>query len=131
MKLQDLKPAKGSTHKPKRVGRGFGSGHGKTATRGYNGQGQRSGESRKVGFEGGQMPLFRRTPKKHAFVRPERYVSKWAEVNVGAISSVFSGDNPVDPDLLAQAGLVRSSVVHDEEGRSYVVLKLEIGRAHV
>jgi large subunit ribosomal protein L15 len=131
MKLQDLKPAEGATHKPKRVGRGFGSGHGKTATRGYNGQGQRSGESRKVGFEGGQMPLFRRTPKKHAFVRPERYVSKWAEVNIGAICEVFSGEAPVDPDLLAQAGLVRSSVVHDDEGRSYVVLKLGVDGVRV
>jgi large subunit ribosomal protein L15 len=67
MKLSDLKPAKGSTKKSKRKGRGWGSGKGKTAGRGYNGQGQRSGSEVRPGFEGGQMPLFRRLPKKKYF----------------------------------------------------------------
>jgi large subunit ribosomal protein L15 len=67
MKLFDLKPAQGSTKKSKRKGRGWGSGKGKTAGRGYNGQGQRSGSEVRPGFEGGQMPLFRRLPKKKYF----------------------------------------------------------------
>ena len=64
MKLHDLSPADGSTHSPKRVGRGPGSGKGKTAGRGHNGQKSRSGYSRRRGFEGGQMPLVRRVPKR-------------------------------------------------------------------
>lgn len=64
MKLHDLSPAEGSTHAPKRVGRGPGSGTGKTAGRGHNGQKSRSGYSRRAGFEGGQMPLVRRVPKR-------------------------------------------------------------------
>lgn len=67
MKLSDLRPAQGSTKKSKRKGRGWGSGKGKTAGRGYNGQGQRSGSEVRPGFEGGQMPLFRRLPKKKYF----------------------------------------------------------------
>ena len=64
MELNNLKPAKGSTHHDKRIGRGAGSGHGGTATRGHKGAQSRSGYSRKLGFEGGQMPLQRRLPKK-------------------------------------------------------------------
>ena len=67
MRLEDLKPAAGSTKKRKRKGRGFATGMGKTASRGYNGQGQRSGGGVRAGFEGGQMPLFRRLPKKKYF----------------------------------------------------------------
>ncbi|RYY00760.1 50S ribosomal protein L15 [bacterium] len=67
MKLEDLKPAKGAVKKAKRKGRGFATGMGKTASRGYNGQGQRSGGGVRAGFEGGQMPLFRRIPKKKYF----------------------------------------------------------------
>ena len=63
MELNNLKPAKGSTHHDKRIGRGAGSGHGGTATRGHKGAQSRSGYSRKLGFEGGQMPLQRRLPK--------------------------------------------------------------------
>ena len=67
MQLDELKPHEGSRRKKKRVGRGRASGHGKTSTRGHNGQGQRSGESKRFGFEGGQTPLFRRLPKLHNF----------------------------------------------------------------
>lgn len=63
MNLNNLKPAEGSTHKEKRIGRGTGSGHGGTSTRGHKGAKSRSGYSQKVGFEGGQMPLQRRLPK--------------------------------------------------------------------
>ena len=65
--LEDLKPAQGSTHKVKRVGRGRASGHGKTSCRGNNGEGQRSGRSSKRGFEGGQMPSYRQMPKLKGF----------------------------------------------------------------
>ncbi|MDR2511227.1 MAG: 50S ribosomal protein L15, partial [Bacteroidales bacterium] len=63
MNLSTLKPAKGSVKKRYRVGRGYGSGNGKTSGRGMNGAGSRSGNSRKIGFEGGQMPIYRRLPK--------------------------------------------------------------------
>ena len=65
--LEDLRPAEGATHKTKRVGRGRASGHGKTSCHGHNGEGQRSGRSAKRGFEGGQMPAFRRLPKMKGF----------------------------------------------------------------
>lgn len=123
IQVKDLCPADGSVKKPKRVGRGFGSGHGKTATRGYNGQGQRSGESKKIGFEGGQMPLFRRTPKKHHFQRPLRYLPEWAEINVGTLSEAFTGDQPITPDLMAERGLLPASEAYTEDGRAITVLK--------
>jgi len=106
MKLTDLRPAEGATHRKKRVGRGHGSGHGKTSTRGANGQGQRSGESIKIGFEGGQMPLYRRTPKKHAFVRPLRYLAEFAIVNVGDLNR-FEDGATVDAQALVDMGLIR------------------------
>lgn len=65
--LEDLRPAEGATHRTKRVGRGRSSGHGKTSCRGHNGEGQRSGSSSKRGFEGGQMPAYRRLPKLKGF----------------------------------------------------------------
>lgn len=84
--LEDLKPAEGATHKTKRVGRGRSSGHGKTSCRGHNGEGQRSGSSSKVGFEGGQMPAYRRLPKLKGFkiINQRNY----AEINVGAIAKL-------------------------------------------
>lgn len=84
--LEDLKPAEGSTHKSKRVGRGRSSGHGKTSCRGHNGEGQRSGRSSKRGFEGGQMPAFRRLPKLKGF----KVINKlnYAEINVSAIAKL-------------------------------------------
>lgn len=82
--LEDLKPAEGSTHKIKRVGRGRSSGHGKTSCHGHNGEGQRSGCSAKRGFEGGQMPAYRRLPKLKGFkiINQRNY----AEINVSAIA---------------------------------------------
>ena len=78
MELNNLKPAKGSTHHDKRIGRGAGSGHGGTATRGHKGAQSRSGYSRKLGFEGGQMPLTRRLPKRgfnNIFAKPLEIVN--------------------------------------------------------
>ena len=86
LKLEDLRPAEGSTHKSKRVGRGRSSGHGKTSCRGHNGEGQRSGSSSKRGFEGGQMPAYRRLPKLKGF----QVINKlnYAEINVGRIAQL-------------------------------------------
>ncbi len=78
--LEDLKPAEGSTSKSKRVGRGRASGHGKTSCRGHNGEGQRSGNSAKRGFEGGQMPSYRQMPKLKGFKVINQL--KYAELNV-------------------------------------------------
>ena len=86
VKLDELRPAEGSTHKSKRVGRGRSSGHGKTSCRGHNGEGQRSGSSAKRGFEGGQMPAYRRLPKLKGF----QIINKlnYAEINVGRIDQL-------------------------------------------
>lgn len=84
--LEDLRPAEGATHKSKRVGRGRASGCGKTSSRGHNGEGQRSGRSAKRGFEGGQMPAFRRLPKLKGFELVNRRV--WAEINVGRLAEL-------------------------------------------
>ncbi len=102
--LGDLQPTPGSRRKLRRVGRGRGSGHGKTSTRGHNGQGQRSGEAKRFGFEGGQTPLFRRLPKIHNF---DQVINrKWVEVNVGALNSAKSGSD-VTPLTLVELGLMR------------------------
>ena len=84
--LEDLKPAKGSTHGKKRVGRGRSSGWGKTSCRGNNGEGQRSGRSSKRGFEGGQMPGYRQMPKLKGFKVINRL--KYAEINVGRLEQL-------------------------------------------
>ncbi|TMA12708.1 MAG: 50S ribosomal protein L15 [Deltaproteobacteria bacterium] len=103
MDLSDLKPAPGSTKKRKRVGRGDGSGHGKTSCRGHKGQGARSGGNTKPGFEGGQMPLQRRLPKR-GFHNPFSVSS--AIVNLGQLEFLASGSE-VTPELLREHGLIR------------------------
>jgi large subunit ribosomal protein L15 len=102
MKLSDLRPAPGSNKKRKRVGRGDGSGHGKTSCRGHKGQGARSGAGTRPGFEGGQMPLQRRLPKR-GFHNPFRI--EMAVVNLGQLED-FPADSEVTPETLAQRGLV-------------------------
>ena len=103
MKLGELKPPEGSRKKRKRVGRGVGSGHGKTACKGAKGQKARSGGGIKAGFEGGQMPLQRRLPK-----RGFRPLSKkcFAIIHVRDLNR-FPKDTVVEPELLLQAGLLR------------------------
>ncbi|HYY24106.1 MAG TPA: 50S ribosomal protein L15 [Candidatus Udaeobacter sp.] len=103
MKLDDLRPAAGSNKKRKRVGRGDGSGHGKTSCRGHKGQGARSGGQRKPGFEGGQMPLQRRLPKR-GFNNPFR--TDTSVINLERLE-VFPSGTEVTPEVLAQQGLVR------------------------
>jgi large subunit ribosomal protein L15 len=117
MKLHDLSPAKGSKHSKKRVGRGPGSGLGKTAGRGEKGQKSRTGYSSRPGFEGGQMPLIRRVPKR-GFTNIWR--SEYAVVNLAQLAEI-EGD--VTPEVLRELGLVRS-------GRKVKVLgDGEIGKA--
>ncbi|MEX0802590.1 MAG: 50S ribosomal protein L15 [Candidatus Binatia bacterium] len=103
MKLDDLKPAPGSTKKQKRVGRGDGSGHGKTSCRGHKGQRARSGGGTRPGFEGGQMPLQRRVPKR-GFNNP--FKVDVAVINLEQLE-VFSSGCEVNPDVLLEKGLVR------------------------
>lgn len=107
MFLSELHPARGSKKKPKRVGRGPGSGHGKTACRGEKGQKSRSGCSMNPGFEGGQMPLHRRVPKR-GFINVFREKSQG--VNVGRLAK-FSSGATVDPRTLYEAGLVADASV--------------------
>jgi len=105
MELNNLTPAKGSTHKTKRIARGQGSGHGGTATRGHNGAKSRSGYSKKIGFEGGQMPLQRRVPK-FGFTNPTRV--EYKGINVSTLQ--FLVDNKkvskIDKETLMNNGLV-------------------------
>lgn len=102
MFLSELHPAKGSKKRPKRVGRGPGSGHGKTACRGEKGQKSRSGYSINPGFEGGQMPLHRRVPKRGFTNIFRREV---LGVNVGRLAKFATGST-VDPQALFEAGIV-------------------------
>ena len=103
MKLTDLGPAPGSNSKRKRVGRGDGSGHGKTSCRGHKGQGARSGGGTRPGFEGGQMPLQRRLPKR-GFHKPFRV--EMAIVNLEQLEGFPSGSE-VTPALLIEKGFLR------------------------
>jgi large subunit ribosomal protein L15 len=103
MTLDELKPAPGSNRKRKRVGRGDGSGHGKTSCRGHKGQGARSGGGTKPGFEGGQMPLQRRLPKR-GFHNPFRI--EMSVVNITQLEAFASGAE-VTPEALVAQGLVR------------------------
>jgi len=103
MKLDTLAPAAGSTFNVKRVGRGPGSGHGKTACRGMNGAKSRSGYSKKLGFEGGQMPIQRRLPK-FGFKNPTRV--EYKAINLSALQTISEKYNvtKIDADLLINAG---------------------------
>lgn len=103
MGLQNLKPARGAVRSRKRVGRGPGSGLGKTAGRGEKGQKSRSGFARKPGFEGGQMPLHRRVPKR-GFTN--RFREEWAEVNLGRLE-IFEAGTIVTPEVLQRRGMVK------------------------
>ncbi len=107
MKLNELKPAQGATKRRKRVGMGTGSGHGKTATRGHKGQGSRSGGGVPPWFEGGQMPLQRRIPKR-GFVNFTRKF--YQVVNVGDLAK-FEAGATVGFEELRKAGLVKKTSV--------------------
>ncbi|MBT0666619.1 50S ribosomal protein L15 [Geobacter pelophilus] len=102
MQLNSIKPALGATKNRKRIGRGPGSGHGKTATKGHKGQKARSGGSIKAGFEGGQMPMQRRLPKRG--FNPLNRI-EYAQINVGKLNS-FEANSVVDIEALVSSGLI-------------------------
>jgi len=107
MKLNELKPAEGAVKSRKRVGRGKGSGMGKTSTRGEKGQKSRRGYSRQRGFEGGQMPLHRRLPKR-GFTNI--FAPETQEVSLGMISTYFKDGETVSLDILRERKLVGSRI---------------------
>jgi large subunit ribosomal protein L15 len=106
MDLSNLRPAKGATHAKKRVGRGQGSGNGKTAGRGHKGAQSRSGYKSKRGFEGGQMPLHRRIPKRGF---NNLFREEYAVVNLDTLAEQFEAGTEITVDLLREHGLVRKS----------------------
>ena len=105
MKLHDMKPAEGARKQRKRVGRGTGSGHGKTSGRGHDGQNARSGGGVRLGFEGGQIPLFQRLPKR-GFTNINR--KEYAIVNLETLNR-FDDGTEVTPELLIESGIVSNA----------------------
>lgn len=105
MRLDELKPAPGSRHRRKIVGRGIGSGHGAQSTRGMKGQRSRSGFGGMTGFEGGQIPLIRRIPKRG--FRHTAFRLNFGVVNVGDFEKLFSAKEAITPDALKKLGLIR------------------------
>jgi large subunit ribosomal protein L15 len=104
--LNNLHAPEGSTHKKKRLGRGPGSGLGKTSGRGNKGQKSRSGYSGKVGFEGGQMPLHRRLPKR-GFTNI--FKKEWIEISLAALDKNFEAGDEITPQLLHERGLIKKA----------------------
>ena len=121
MGLHNLKPAHGSTHSKKRVGRGHGTGQGTQAGRGHKGAQSRSGYSFKRGFEGGQMPLHRRVPKR-GFHNPFR--TEYAVVNLDALAERFDAGTVVTPELMRESGLV-----HGKKLQIKVLARGDVGKA--
>ena len=103
MRIEDLKPHAGSKRKSKRVGRGPGSGHGKTSCKGHKGQKSRSGGTKGPGFEGGQMPMQRRLPKR-GFKNP--FHTEYAIVNLNDLAGI-EDVNEITPELLIDRGLIK------------------------
>jgi len=125
MKLNNLTPAKGSKGREKRIGRGEGSGHGGTSTRGNKGAQARSGYSRKIGFEGGQMPIQRILPK-WGFTNPTRV--EYKGINVSALQTLAEklGVNAIDPETLRQAGFLGKKELVKILGNGEITIALEI-----
>ncbi len=125
MNLNNLKPAKGSTKKSKRIGRGEGSGRGGTSTRGMNGAKQRSGYEHKIGFEGGQMPIQRRVPK-FGFKNPTRV--EFRPVNLSQLQALSEklGTSVITLDTMVDAGLASVNELVKVLGNGELTAKLEI-----
>jgi large subunit ribosomal protein L15 len=125
MDLSNLKPAKGSVKKGKRLGRGQGSGKGGTSTRGHKGAQSRSGYSRKIGFEGGQMPLQRRLPK-YGFKNINR--QEYKGINIGTIQNLAEKKNleKIDFEVLVMAGLVSKNDQVKILGKGSLERKLDV-----
>jgi large subunit ribosomal protein L15 len=125
MDLSNLKPAKGSVKKNRRLGRGQGSGRGGTSTRGHKGAKQRAGYKKKVGFEGGQMPLQRRVPK-YGFKNVNRREYKGINIGVLQILAEKNKLDKIDPGVLASAGLVSKNALVKILGKGTIDRKLEV-----
>lgn len=125
MNLHNLKPAKGSTHNSKRVGRGQGSGKGGTATRGTKGAQARAGYEHKIGFEGGQMPIQRRLPK-WGFNNPTRV--EYQAINLSALQALSEslGTSVITVETLQEAGLVDQKELVKVLGNGELTAKLEV-----
>ncbi|OGS02212.1 MAG: 50S ribosomal protein L15 [Elusimicrobia bacterium RIFOXYA1_FULL_47_7] len=103
MGLHNLKPAKGSRHRRKIIGRGEGSGHGGSATRGSKGQKARSGDGKMTGFEGGQIPLIRRIPKRGFTSRNK---VQYNVINVETLNAAFESGAQINPEMLKENGII-------------------------
>ena len=125
MKLHTLKPSEGSIGREKRIGRGEGSGHGGTSTRGMNGAKSRSGYSRKLGFEGGQMPIQRRLPK-YGFNNPNRVEYKAINLSNLQTLSEKAGLNVITVDTLIEHGLVTKKDLVKVLGNGELTVKLDV-----
>ncbi|MCB9191462.1 MAG: 50S ribosomal protein L15 [Flavobacteriales bacterium] len=125
MGLEKLKPAEGSTKSRKRIGRGEGSGHGGTSTRGHKGQKSRSGYSKKIGFEGGQMPLQRRVPK-FGFKNPFRV--EYHGINLDTLQKLADEKkvNAITPEVLVENGLANKNDLVKILGRGELKAKLDV-----
>jgi len=125
MDLSNLKPAKGSTKKGKRLGRGQGSGRGGTSTRGHKGAQSRSGYSKKIGFEGGQMPLQRRVPK-YGFKNINRV--EYKGINIGALQDIAEKYNieKIDIETLIKTGLISKNILVKILGNGSLERKIEV-----
>lgn len=128
MDLSNLKPAKGSTKTRKRIGRGQGSGRGGTSTRGHKGAKSRSGYKRKIGFEGGQMPIQRRVPK-FGFKNINR--KEYRSINLDTLQKLAEANNltVVDPETLMNHGMASKNDLIKVLGRGELSVKLEV-KAH-
>ncbi len=125
MDLSNLKPAKGSVKKSRRLGRGQGSGRGGTSTRGHKGAKSRSGNSKKIGFEGGQMPLQRRVPK-YGFKNINR--REYKAINIIMLQNLAEKNNleKIDPEILAKAGLISKNDLVKILGKGTLERSLEV-----
>jgi large subunit ribosomal protein L15 len=128
MKLNQLTPGEGATHHEKRIGRGQGSGHGGTSTRGHKGAKSRSGYSRKIGFEGGQMPLQRRVPK-FGFKNINRKEYKSINLNVLQTLAEKNGWSVIAPENLIEAGYANKNDLVKILGNGAISSKVEV-KAH-
>ena len=123
MKMHELAPAIGSTKEAKRIGRGHGSGNGKTAGKGHKGQKARAGHGMRPGFEGGQMPLQRRVPKRGF---NNIFAEEWIAINVAALE-VFEDGTVVDAAALAQKGIIKKANLPVKVlGNGKITKKLEV-----
>jgi large subunit ribosomal protein L15 len=125
MDLSNLKPAKGSVKRSKRLGRGQGSGKGGTSTRGHKGAKSRSGYSKKIGFEGGQMPLQRRVPK-YGFKNINR--REYKAINLGVLQNLAEKNklDKIDIEVLVNAGLISKNALVKILGKGTIDRKLEV-----